>query len=55
MANTLENKLASEITLREHFAGLMMQGLAGTNRYLEENAAISAVRWADALLKELDK
>ena len=43
------------LTKREHFAGLIMASLASTNRYVDIHAAESAVRWADALLKELDK
>jgi hypothetical protein len=43
------------LTKREHFAGLIMASLAGTNRYMGRHAAESAVQWADALLTELNK
>ena len=43
------------VTKREHFAGLIMASLAGTNRYMGRHAAESAVQWADALLTELNK
>ena len=57
MENIQENKLAKDATLREHFAGLAMQGFAAgeTTHETIEDMAHYAVRWADALLKELEK
>jgi hypothetical protein len=46
------------MTLREHYAGLAMQGIwaANRNRYMsEELIADLAWRQADALLAELEK
>jgi hypothetical protein len=49
------------LTKREHFAGLAMQGLChaidsqGTWAHDAETVAETAVRYADALLDELDK
>jgi hypothetical protein len=49
------------LTKREHFAGLAMQGLChaidsqGTWAHDAETVAGTAVRYADALLVELDK
>jgi len=45
------------LTKREHFAGLAMQGFAAgeTTHETIEDMAHYAVRWADALLKELEK
>ena len=48
-------KYHTGLTKREHFAGLIMASIASTNRHVDIHAAESAVRWADALLKELDK
>ena len=47
------------LTKREHFAGLAMQGfiagsVPGDNRTIDEASSL-AVKFADALLKELDK
>ena len=49
----------NEVTKREHYAGLAMQGLIagslkGDNRSIDEVASL-AVKFADAVLKELDK
>lgn len=49
---------SSGITLREHFAGLAMQGIA-SRAHLETNSmtavAVLSVQMADALLAELAK
>ena len=57
MANTQGNKPASEATLREHFAGLAMQGCcaADTRNELDaESIAAQALQCADALLSALE-
>lgn len=56
--DSLGEKLASDMTIREKFAAMAMQALIPT--YVEqvkelENAAGAAVEYADALLKELEK
>ena len=45
------------LTKREHFAGLIMQGIAACDEIPSTltEAAKCAVAWADALLAELDK
>ena len=51
----------SGITMREHFAGLVMQGIASNSAYNPtepvhfEAVAVDALAQADALLKELTK
>jgi hypothetical protein len=58
MDNTQGNKMAKDATLREHFAGLAMQGMIVfdvDNRLNEGTIAKVAVNLADALLAELDK
>lgn len=56
--DSLGEKLASDMTIREKFAAMAMQALIPT--YVEqvkelENAASAAVEYADALLKELER
>ncbi len=54
-------KIYTGLTKREHFAGLAMQGLChaidaqGTWAHDSETVADAAVRYADALLAELDE
>tara|TARA_R110000787_G_scaffold268032_1_gene374435 strand:- start:207 stop:374 length:168 start_codon:yes stop_codon:yes gene_type:complete len=55
MANTQENKQASDRTLREHFAGLAMQALINDSVLEPLEVAVIALEYADALLAELDK
>jgi hypothetical protein len=58
MDNTQGNKMAKDATLREHFAGLAMQGMivVDADNYLNEaTIAKVAVNLADALLAELEK
>lgn len=44
------------LTKREHFAGLAMQGILAFNTDVSySDAAIDAVRYADALFGELEK
>lgn len=43
------------LTKREYFAGLAMQGLVSDSPEGYVPVAINAVRYADALLKELEK
>jgi hypothetical protein len=45
------------MTLRDHFAGLAMQGFASRNvhGFLHEDLAVFAYKWADAMLKERSK
>jgi hypothetical protein len=40
------------LTKREYFAAMVMQGLISTNR---NDAAVQAVKYADELIKELNK
>lgn len=54
----MEIKLATEMTLREHFAGLAMQGFAAHPRSYDmagHTVATVAVTWADALLAALSE
>jgi hypothetical protein len=53
----IKNKLAKDATLREHFAGLAMQGLMSNSnaRVTCLQCAEISVSHADALLDELDK
>ena len=58
MDNTQGNKMAKDATLREHFAGLAMQGFIAAGVMgmpLPHEVAELAVAYADALLAELDK
>ena len=58
MENIQENKLAKDATLREHFAGLAMQGMVGSDIWVDAQVnqiCTQAVEIADALLKELEK
>ena len=50
-------ELMTALTKREYLAGLAMQGLIAnhTLKGSDEECAVSAVGYADALLKELDK
>ena len=48
------NKKASDMTLREHFAGLAMQAEIAPDMSFTE-VAVNAVGHADALIKELAK
>ena len=57
MANTQENKLANEATLREHFAGLAMQGFISAGMHGMPSAseiALLSISYADTLLRGLD-
>lgn len=58
MANTQGNKLASEATLREHFAAMAMQGIISDLNNHEvmsvKDMAGDAVIYADALLSALE-
>jgi len=48
--------LREEMTLRDHFAGLAMSGLATMEGYIgPEYIAMGAYELADAMLKERDK
>ena len=53
------NYLQHGLSKREYFAGLAMQGICGDGiagpHHIAEQTAIQSVRYADALLKELDK
>ena len=51
------NMISAGMTLREHYAGLAMQGLCANSEYVFGAAATSrqAVIQADALIAELEK
>ena len=58
MDNTQGNKMAKDASLREHFAGLAMQGILakyGPDNQNYATTAKDAISHADALLAELDK
>ena len=47
---------APELSLRDHFAGLAMQGFATKlTDWCSENVASLAYRWADAMISEREK
>lgn len=50
-----EVKCIGGMTLREHFAGLAMQGLVGNTSGNPGKVAVYAVKVADALLVELER
>jgi hypothetical protein len=52
--STLTSVGTTGLTKREHFAGLAMQGLLAHYGDSDAYSIVSAVRYADALLKELE-
>jgi hypothetical protein len=42
------------LTKREHFAGLVMQGLLAEGSWTGQTSAVASVKLADALLKALE-
>lgn len=61
ISNSLGEKLASEMTVRQKFAAMAMQGFisglyAGTNAgFTVEGTCFASVEYADALIAELSK